>query len=480
MDYIIQNGKLYCISDQYLAHHGIKGMKWGVRRFQKEDGSLTPAGKKRYSDDSIDKGSEEIASGKAVKPKKEKVSGHRLRLERKYMESGMSEAEAKAAADKRIRVEKVLAVTAGVTVGACAAYYAKNKWTQTRCDQILKAGTTFHNLDSQANERLGEHLYVNYRKDDTDYFRGHFALGKMRHNGHVFNYELTAQNDIKIPSINTRKNVFKELYDKDPEFAKTFREHSGLKLNNYSSKEVYDKMWRSFGDKDNPEFNVAKRKYFEALKQKGYDAIVDEWDTKPFVFRSEAPLILLDTSSKSFGSRTIRELNEKDILLAQANSKNWIRKRDLMNSLTGFHNNKFDETEKQLSKYAAKSAKNSEYINKVVDAINDRDRNQPWFKGQSEDIGIFTRREKGATLARAGRYMTKNSKLTVDQAIKRAEKVDNAEDVAKFIASNTAFYGGIYAVARTSDNRKVEKYIKEHPNTKLTNVEILKKVKGFG
>jgi len=32
----------------YLAHHGIKGMKWGVRRFQNEDGSLTEAGKKRY------------------------------------------------------------------------------------------------------------------------------------------------------------------------------------------------------------------------------------------------------------------------------------------------------------------------------------------------------------------------------------------------------------------------------------------------
>lgn len=32
----------------FLAHHGIRGQRWGVRRFQNKDGSLTSAGKKRY------------------------------------------------------------------------------------------------------------------------------------------------------------------------------------------------------------------------------------------------------------------------------------------------------------------------------------------------------------------------------------------------------------------------------------------------
>lgn len=31
-----------------LIHHGIKGQRWGIRRFQNEDGTLTEAGKKRY------------------------------------------------------------------------------------------------------------------------------------------------------------------------------------------------------------------------------------------------------------------------------------------------------------------------------------------------------------------------------------------------------------------------------------------------
>lgn len=33
-----------------LQHHGIKGQKWGVRRFQNADGSLTTAGKQRASE----------------------------------------------------------------------------------------------------------------------------------------------------------------------------------------------------------------------------------------------------------------------------------------------------------------------------------------------------------------------------------------------------------------------------------------------
>lgn len=33
-----------------LTHHGTKGMRWGIRRYQNKDGSLTAAGKKRYGD----------------------------------------------------------------------------------------------------------------------------------------------------------------------------------------------------------------------------------------------------------------------------------------------------------------------------------------------------------------------------------------------------------------------------------------------
>lgn len=55
-----------------LQHWGVKGMKWGVRRYQNADGSLTQAGQKRYSRDAGEKGYKEYDSDKSVYYKKTK------------------------------------------------------------------------------------------------------------------------------------------------------------------------------------------------------------------------------------------------------------------------------------------------------------------------------------------------------------------------------------------------------------------------
>lgn len=58
-------GEKFKMTRYVLIHAGIKGMKWGVRRYQNKDGSLTPAGKKRYDRDTSDMSDKKKAKYKA-------------------------------------------------------------------------------------------------------------------------------------------------------------------------------------------------------------------------------------------------------------------------------------------------------------------------------------------------------------------------------------------------------------------------------
>lgn len=67
--------------DGELYHWGIKGMKWGQRRYQNKDGSLTPAGKKRYAKEEADLKARE----KAIKGR-EKAAARQAKLDAKKAE----------------------------------------------------------------------------------------------------------------------------------------------------------------------------------------------------------------------------------------------------------------------------------------------------------------------------------------------------------------------------------------------------------
>ena len=68
----------------YLAHHGIKGMKWGVRRFQNPDGTLTEAGKQRYKLDS-DGSLQKLTRKERAAAKKERVEAARKQTMEDYV-----------------------------------------------------------------------------------------------------------------------------------------------------------------------------------------------------------------------------------------------------------------------------------------------------------------------------------------------------------------------------------------------------------
>ena len=75
------------VPESALQHHGILGQKWGVRRYQNADGSLTPAGKRRLErkdDRWIDRNAKKIHD-KAYKKSQREMRKVTKQLDRKYM-----------------------------------------------------------------------------------------------------------------------------------------------------------------------------------------------------------------------------------------------------------------------------------------------------------------------------------------------------------------------------------------------------------
>lgn len=104
--------------DSYLAHHGILGMKWGVRRYQNADGSLTEAGKKRAEKDAaradrkqkkIDRRSIRKAFNTATNAdyKLNRYAGKYLKYAHKYSKTDNEKRKARLEAKAHKVVEKI-------------------------------------------------------------------------------------------------------------------------------------------------------------------------------------------------------------------------------------------------------------------------------------------------------------------------------------------------------------------------------------
>ena len=363
-----------------LYHHGIKGMKWGVRRFQRKDGSLTSAGKKRYLDDpsvksskakmESDRAKQRLAnaeynkasnkasyiptksnrqalnkayadkikadseyrrskfdystnkeaarlreSGKEIKNK----SKHRLKLEEQYKKMGLTDEQAQAAANKRIRTEKILAASAALTVTACAAYVA-NKKLKDRIDGVIKAGDQMQRISMTDNGgKLHDVFYAAKGQHDIKRYEGMLGAARSKQAGSAYKLKLEATRDIKVASKDHAAKIFEDLYKNDKEFRDSAIRYARINVQgknavldlSKSDARTMKKMYENFNSHlVNMRHDPSKvdQAFYDKLKKAGYGAIQDINDMKFSGYNAKNPLIVFDHSNGGINVKSFEKM----------------------------------------------------------------------------------------------------------------------------------------------------------------------------
>ena len=128
-------------NEEMLEHHGIKGQKWGVRRFQNEDGTRTAAGKKRERSRSEDPAHEDYNkahSGKSVKDMSDaelRTRLNRLQMEKQYIQLTDSDTS-----KGKEFVSKAMKVATGVATATTTALTIYNNYGKIKkiVDDMIK------------------------------------------------------------------------------------------------------------------------------------------------------------------------------------------------------------------------------------------------------------------------------------------------------------------------------------------------------
>ena len=319
------------MTDNELYHFGVKGMKWGVRRYQNEDGSLTSLGKKRdkmlsdrktakkYSTKSNIVNAEysrrefEDAKTRLKLENQKKKSKRQQDLEKKYQEQGFSKDEAEIKAYNRAKTETILKVAGGIALASAAAYVAYKHYDKVT-DRVFEKGSKIGRLTNDGSEQTNRAFYGFVNKHDKNRYEGLYgkALGE---NGTVYRKAMKAAGDINIASPESARKVLKNMFDTDKQSFDAFKKRvDELAIFNPPTTKQ-GKLWHKakqeldsgkIGDNTYKAFNTAlvlhdenqqpiNEKFYSAMKKAGYGAIRDVNDKENSGYFAKNPLIVFDT-----------------------------------------------------------------------------------------------------------------------------------------------------------------------------------------
>lgn len=317
--------------DDELYHFGVKGMKWGVRRYQNEDGSLTSLGKKRdkmLSDRKTAKKHSttsnmvkaeysrrefEDAKTRLKLENQKKKSKRQQDLEKKYIDQGFAKDEAEIKAYNRAKTETILKVAGGIALASAAAYVAYKHYDKVT-DRVFEKGSEIGRLTNNGSEPTNRAFYGFVNKHDKDRYEG--LYGKtLGANGPVYRKAMRAAGDINVASPESARKVLKNMFDTDKQSFDIFKKNIDAMASAVPPTTKQGKLWRKakqeldsgkIGDNTYKAFNTTlvlhtkeqqpiNDKFYSAMKKAGYGAIRDVNDKENSGYFAKNPLIVFDT-----------------------------------------------------------------------------------------------------------------------------------------------------------------------------------------